>query len=34
MGHVAGMGESRGECRILVGKSEWKRLLGRRRRRW
>jgi hypothetical protein len=28
------MGEERGVCRILVGKSEGKRPLGRPRRRW
>jgi len=28
------MGESRGECRVLVGKPEGKRPLGRPRRRW
>ena len=33
-GHVAGMGESRGVCRVLVGKSEGKRPLGRHRHRW
>ena len=33
-GHVAGMGERRGVYRILVGKSEGKRPLGRPRRRW
>ena len=32
--HVACMGEERGEYRILVGKSEGKRPLGRPRRRW
>ena len=34
VGHVACMGERRGECRVLVGKPEGKRLLGRHRRRW
>jgi hypothetical protein len=33
-GHVAGMGEGRGVHRVLVGKPEGKRPLGRRRRRW
>ena len=33
-GHVARMGESRGVYRVLVGKSEAKRPLGRPRRRW
>ena len=33
-GHVALMGEERGVCRVLVGKPEEKRLLGRPRRRW
>ena len=33
-GHVARMGEDRGVCRVLVGKPEGKRLLGRPRRRW
>jgi hypothetical protein len=28
------MGEKRNACRILVGKPEGKRLLGRTRRRW
>jgi hypothetical protein len=28
------MGEKRNACRILVGKPEGKRLLGRPRRRW
>jgi hypothetical protein len=28
------MGEERGVCRVLVGKPEGKRLLGRCRRRW
>jgi hypothetical protein len=32
-GHVARMGEKRNSYRILVGKSEGKRPLGRRRRR-
>ena len=33
-GHVARMGEERGEYRVLVGKPEEKRPLGRPRRRW
>jgi len=33
-GHVADMGEMRGEYRILVGRFEGKRLLGRPRHRW
>ena len=33
-GHVARMGEERGVYRILVGKPEEKRPLGRPRRRW
>ena len=33
-GHVAGMGEDRGVHRVLVGKPEGKRPLGRPRRRW
>jgi len=33
-GYVALMGEERGVCRVLVGKPEGKRPLGRRRRRW
>ena len=33
-GHVARMGESRGVYRVLVGKPEGKRPLGRVRRRW
>jgi hypothetical protein len=33
-GHVARMGEKRNVYRLLVGKSERKRLLGRPRRRW
>ena len=28
------MGEERGAYRVLVGKPEWKRLLGRPRHRW
>jgi hypothetical protein len=32
--HVPQMGEKRKEYRLLVGKSEGKRPLGRRRRRW
>ena len=33
-GRVARMGERRGLYRVLVGKPEGKRLLGRPRRRW
>jgi hypothetical protein len=33
-GHVARMGEGRGVYRVLVGRPEGKRPLGRRRRRW
>jgi len=33
-GHVAGMGEKRGAYRVLVGKSEGNRPLGRSRHRW
>ena len=33
-GHVACMGEDRGVHRVLVGKHEGKRPLGRTRRRW
>jgi hypothetical protein len=33
-GHVARMGETRNAYRILVGKPEGKRSLGRPRRRW
>jgi hypothetical protein len=33
-GHVARMREKRNACRILVGKLEGKRPLGRPRRRW
>ena len=33
-GYVARMGEERGVCRVLVGKPEGKRPLGRPRRRW
>ena len=33
-GHVARMGERRGLYRVLVGKPEGKRSLGRPRRRW
>jgi len=32
--HVARIGERRGIYRVLVGKPEGKRLLGKRRRRW
>jgi hypothetical protein len=34
VGHVAGMGEGRDVYRVLVGKPEVKRPLGRPRRRW
>ena len=34
VGHVARMGERRGAFRVLVGKPEGKRPLGRPRRRW
>jgi hypothetical protein len=33
-GHVARMSEGRGEYRVLVGRPEGKRPLGRTRRRW
>jgi len=33
-GHVARMGEGRGVHRVLVGKPEGKRPLGKPRRRW
>jgi len=33
-GHVASMGEERGVYRVLVGKPQGKRPLGRPRRRW
>jgi hypothetical protein len=33
-GHVALLGEERGVYRVLVGKTEGKRPLGRPRRRW
>jgi len=33
-GDVAHMGEERGVCRVLVGKSEGRRPMGRPRRRW
>ena len=33
-GHVARLGERRGVYRVLVGKPEGKRPLGRSRRRW
>ena len=33
-GHVARMGEERAVCRVLVGKPEGRRPLGRHRRRW
>jgi len=31
---VAHFGEGRGDYRVSVGRSEWKRLVGRPRRRW
>ena len=34
MGHVARMGEGRSMYRVLVGKPEGKRLLGRPRHKW
>ena len=34
MGHVARVEERKGEYRVLVGKPEEKRPLGRTRRRW
>ena len=34
MGHVARMGDRRGVYRVLMGKSEGKRPLGRPRSRW
>jgi hypothetical protein len=34
VGHITRMGEKRNAYRILVGKPEGKRLLGRPRRRW
>jgi hypothetical protein len=34
IGHVADMGEKRNAYKILMGKPEGKRLLGRPRRRW
>jgi len=34
VGHVARMGEERGMYRVLVGKPDGKRPLGRPRRRW
>ena len=34
VGHAARMGEERGAYRVLVGKPEGKRPLGRPRRRW
>jgi len=33
-GHMAHMGEKKGVCRVLVGKPEGSRPLGRPRRRW
>jgi hypothetical protein len=33
-GHVALIGEGRGVYRVLVGRSEGRRLLGRHRRKW
>jgi hypothetical protein len=34
VGHVTQMGEKRNACRLLVGKPEGKRPLGRPRHRW
>jgi hypothetical protein len=34
VGYIAGIGERRGVYRVLVGKPEGKRLLGRPRHRW
>jgi hypothetical protein len=34
VGHVARVGEKRGVYRVLVGKPEGKRPLGRHRRKW
>jgi hypothetical protein len=34
VGHVARIGEKRNVCRLLVGKPEGKRPLGRQRRKW
>ena len=34
IGHVAHMGEERGVCRVLKGKPEGRRPLGRPRQRW
>jgi hypothetical protein len=34
VGHVSGIGTKRNACRILAGKSEGKRPLGRQRRMW
>jgi len=34
VGHVASMGERRGVYRVLLGKIQQKRTLGRPRRRW
>jgi len=34
VGHVASMGEERGVYRVLLGKPDGRRPLGRRRRRW
>jgi len=34
VGHVASIGEERVVCRVLVGKPEGERPLGRPRRRW
>jgi hypothetical protein len=33
-GHITRMGERRGACKVLVGKPEGRRLLGRPRRSW
>jgi hypothetical protein len=34
VGHVTRTGEGRGVYRVLIGRPEWKRPLGRPRRRW
>ena len=34
LGWISRMGEERGVCRVLLGKPEGKRTLGRHRRRW
>jgi len=33
-GHVARIGDRRGACKVLVGRPEGRRTLGRPRRRW